>query len=190
MARCVLNMFRAETCGIIFRLQKNSQSRNDMDPLTTLSLASIGERVAGRIIGAVEGITTSAQSSSATSFDSALATAKADAANPYSGMEKSELVRSLASIETKLSDDADVKAFTGGKSFRILQKDGGLAIRRADGQIWQIPADSDTAKLAESLSQCHVALDNARGIPTTGLRSEWMVKGSADEDAASLLKAC
>ena len=159
-----------------------------MDPITTLGLATIGERVANRVIGVFDGSSSApAKAATATSFDSALANASAANANPYSGLSAADLAKTLGGLEKQLSSNSDVKEFTGGKDFRVLQKNGGYAIRRADGEVWQLPAGSEVAKQAESLAQCHVAQDNARGVPTTGMRSEWTV--SAGADSASLLKA-
>ena len=153
-----------------------------MEAMMALSLASIGERLANKVIDTV-GAVVSGGKTSAQTFDSALSTASAQA----TGVDAASLARTQKTLESTLRKDPDVANFTGGKSFHLVQSGDGYAIKRADGDLWKLPAGSAAEKTAKELFNCHISQENAKGNPATGLRSEWLVEG--ETPARSILHA-
>lgn len=149
-----------------------------MEAMMALSLASIGERLANKVLDTV-GSVVSAATGSAKSFDSALSTASAQAAGPNAGKDVATLSKTRETLESALRKDTNVSEFTAGKSFHLVRSGDGYAVRKANGDLWKLPTGSPAEKTAKELFDCHVALENAKGVPVTGIRSEWLVAGES-----------
>jgi len=147
-----------------------------MAAMMALSLASIGERLANKVIDTV-GSVVSGGKTSTQSFDKALSTASAQAAGS-SAADPAALAKTQKTLEAALRKDPDVADFTGGKSFHLVRSGDGYAIKREGGDLWKLPSGSSAEKTAKELFDCHVSQENAKGIPVTGMRSEWLVEGT------------